>query len=418
MATLTIERPEIIDTATEAQQNDHRFFDPRSPAQPEEIFGIETEAILALGRAVTALSVLPPKVNLGLYTLPNAVRLVPLVEEMRAGTSLTPEDVRPYRKPIKRLSMEVGFADKAAATAGALALGIPLRRALNRKIEREFPARAAEAIDKARQAVASVENDVEHVASFKNPKEQFVTELHDLAQTVSSAITEQRDIRIRTGAHVETEPETPSGIAGFLTRAARKVRSFFGMFKPNRPAVNTEITAYDAGAGIEQAIGSLVENPIALEGRLPLLSKLLLSRLPATMPITKDKLALGAPEILNFLFSTSPADETGSSLIDSVKRNPHELRFVTGFKKRYGRYSLDGIQRASVTLMPAIRDVLPNDGAKVRNIFAQAQDLLTPNPLAPESLASTSDDAKTKSPLKLLRKLFNKKDSTRLSNYQ
>jgi hypothetical protein len=148
------------------------------------------------------------------------------------------------------------------------------------------------------------------------------------------------------------------------------------MFKRNKPAVNTEITAYDAGAGIEQTMASLTRNQSAAEGRLPMLSKLLLSRLPNKIPFTKDRLALVAPEILNFLFSISPDDEKGRSLIDSVNRNPHELRFVTRLKKHYGRYSLEGIQRASTTLMPAIRDVLPTEGTKVREIFAQAQELL------------------------------------------
>lgn len=414
MSNAMLTRPEVIDTGAEAQQNDHRFFDPRSPEQPEQVFGVETEAILRLGRAATALGALPPRVNLGLYSLPDAVRLVPLVEEMQSGTPLTPEDVRPYRKPIKKLSMEVSFADKAAATAGALAVGIPLRRALNRKIEREFPVRAAEAIDKAREAVASIENDVDYVASFENPKEQFVTELNDLAQTVSSAIIEQRDRRVHSGVRVEAEPETPRGIAGFFTKAVRKVRSFFGMFKRNKPAVNTEVTAYDAGAGIEQALGSLTRNQGNSEGRLPMLSKLLLSRLPENMPVTKDRLALVAPEILNFLFSTSPDDEKGRSLIDSVNRNPHELRFVTRFKKHYGRYSLEGIQRASVTLMPAIRDVLPTEGAKVRDIFAQAQDLLQRKHSATEvddevGDSSTPAEIPRKSFRNRLKKLFRKK---------
>ncbi|MEO8785156.1 MAG: hypothetical protein ABI221_02470 [Candidatus Saccharimonadales bacterium] len=377
MSNALLTRPEVIAPVAEAQQqNDHRFFDPRSPEQPEQVLGIETEAILRLSRAATALGALPPRVNLGLYALPDAVRLVPLVQEMQLGATLAPEDVRPYRKPIKKLSMEVGFADKAAATAGALAVGIPLRRALNRKIEREFPVRAAEAIDKAREAVASIEREVDFVASFENPKEQFVTEINALAETVSTAITQQRDRRVRSNVQVEAEPETPRGIAGFFTKAVRKVRSFFGMFSRNKLAVNPEITAYDAGAGIEQTLGSLSRNQGAAESRFPMLSKLVLDRLPSNMPLTKDRLALVAPEILNFLFSTSPDDERGNRLIDSVNRNPHELRFVTRLKKHYGRYSLEGIQRASNTLLPAIRDVLPTEGAKVRETFAQAQELL------------------------------------------
>lgn len=107
-----------------------------------------------------------------------------------------------------------------------------------------------------------------------------------------------------------------------------------------------------------------------------MLSRLMLDKLPNTLPFTKDRLALVAPEILNFLFSTSPEDREADNLIESVNRNPHELRFVTRFKKHYGRYSLEGIQLASHTLMPAIRDVLPTSGESVREIYAEAQELL------------------------------------------
>jgi hypothetical protein len=374
MSNATLERPEQeLATPKIQPDNSHRFFDPQTPEQPEQVLGVNTKAILRLGRAVTALGVLPPKANLGLYALPDAIRLVPLVEEMQSGAEITPEDVRPYRKPIKRLSMEISFADKLAA--GAIAVGVPIRLTLNRKIEREFPSRAAEAIDKAREAVASIEHEVDYISSFENPREQFVTELNDLAQTVSSAITEQRDWRVRNNVPAETEPEVPKGIMGFFTKTVRKIRDFFGFFK-HKPKVSTEVTAYDAGAGIEKTFNTLVANPQATEKRLPMLSKLVLDKLPDALPFTKDRLALIAPEILNFLFSTSSEDKEADKLIRSVNRNPHELRFVTRFKKHYGRYSLDGIQRASRTLMPAIRDVLPTSGDKVREIYAQAQDLL------------------------------------------
>jgi hypothetical protein len=377
---------------------DHRFFDPKAPEQPEQILGVDTEAILRLGEATTALGVLPSRVNLGLYALPNAVRLVPLIEEMQSGTELAPEDVRPYRKPIKGLNMDGSFADKLAAGAGVIGVGVPIRRAINRKIEREFPSRATEVIDKARETIAGIENDVDYVASFENPKEQFVAELDDLAQTVSTAIYEQRDMRVRGNVQAETKPELPKGVMGFLAKAVRKVRSFFGFFR-RKPEVNKEITAYDAGAGIEKTIRSLTNNQGAAESRLPMLSKFLLSRLPNNMPIARDRLALAAPELLNFLFSTSSEDSRNRSLIDSVNRNPHEFRFVTKIKKHYGpygRYSLYGIQHASMTLLPAIKDILPTEGAKVREIFDQAQALLRQKPSNSEvSEAEQAASAKT-----------------------
>ena len=364
---------------------DYRFFDPKAPEQPEQILGINTEAILRLGSAATALGVLPPTVERKLYALPQAVRLVPLIEEMQAGASLKPEDVRPYRKPIKNLSGDVGFADKLAAGAGVIGLGVPLRRAINRRIEREFPVRAAKAIDKARETIASIESiesNVDYLAGFDNPQGQFVTEMNDLAQTVSTAIYEQRDMRVQ-GRVQEVKPEPPKGIMGFFVKAIRKIRSFFGFFKP-RPKVNQEVTAYDAGAGIETALKSLTFNRQVTEQRLPMLSKFVLNRLPTNMPITSERLAFVAPEILNFLFSTSPKDSQNKSLMNSIRHNPHEFRFVTKFKRNYGRYSLDRIQAASLTLLPAVRDVLPTEGAKVREIFDQAQALLHGKPTAGE----------------------------------
>lgn len=357
--------------------NEHRFFDPKSPEQPEQICGVDTEAILRLSEATTALGVLPPRINLGLYALPYAVRLVPLVEEMQSGTELTPEDVRAYRKPIKKLNPSLNDGDKLIAAAGIIGVGIPLRRALNRRIEREFPVRAAAAIDQARETIAGLESQVDFVAGFDNPQEQFVTEVNDLAQAVSTSIIEQRDQRLVTPAPVETKPEMPRGILGFFTKIALKVRNFFGRFR-HRPAVNNEVTAYDAAAGIQKTIQSLAKNPLETVQRLPMLSTLLLSRLPSNMPVTNDRLALAAPEILSFLFSTSPKDDKAKNkkLLDSVKRNPHQLRFITRFKRQYGRYNLNGIQNASVELLPAIRNILPTEGAKVREIFSQIQELL------------------------------------------
>ncbi len=376
MTNALLERPQLTRALPDLQPgNDHRFFDPPTPVQPEHVLGVETDAVLRLGRAATALGALPPRVNLSLYALPDAVRILPLVEQMQAGAKITPEEVRPYRKPIKKLSLGVSFADKLAATAGAVAVGVPLRRALNRKIEQEFAGRAAEAIDKAREAVASIEHEVNHIASFENPRAQFVSELDDLARTVSTAITDQRDWRVRNNIAAKAEPETAKGIVGFFTKAVRSVKSFFGMFS-RKPEINAEVTAYDAGAGIEKTFKTLITNPELTEKRLPMLSKLMLDRLPNTLPLTTNRLALVAPEILNFLFSTSSENREADKLIESINRNPHELRFVTRFKKHYGRYSLEGIQRASHTLMPAIRDVLPTSGDKVREIYTQAQELL------------------------------------------
>jgi hypothetical protein len=365
------------------RQNDHRFFDPKSPDQPSQIFGVDTKAILELGSAAAMLGVFSPRVNLGLLALPNAVRLMPLIETMQ-DRPLTAEDVRPYRKPIKdsisHLDMRVKPADKLAVAAGAIAIGVPLRRAINRKIEREFSPRTVEAVNKAREIVASIETDVDYFATFDNPKQQFIGELDFLAETVSTAIITERDSRVRNDLPA-APVEIPEGKVGTLIKVARKVRSLLNIFN-RRPVVNPEITAYDAGAGIEKAVVSLLQNPLDSFKRLPMLSKFLISRLPNGLPMekmSKDKLALLAPELLNFIFSGSTQSETKQHILASVKRNPHELRFVTRFIKRYGRdgrYDLDSIRYASKRLMPAVRNVLPAEGVQIRAIFDQVQHLL------------------------------------------
>src|ERR1700722_9813396 len=102
-------------TTVNNEANDHRFFDPPSPERPEDILGVNTEALLRLGRSATALGVLPYEVSRGLYSLPDATRLFPLVEKMQSDSEgVTSEDVRPYRKAIKNLSPGLRIADRLA----------------------------------------------------------------------------------------------------------------------------------------------------------------------------------------------------------------------------------------------------------------------------------------------------------------
>lgn len=394
-------------TNESARRQKNKFFDPRKPAQPEQVLGVDTEDILKLGRAVTNLGILPPKVDLGLYTLPNAVRLLPLIEEMQSGVEIDAEDIRPYRKPIKKLPFGLNFADKVAATAGVIGVGIPVRKALNRKIERDFPGVASEAVERAREALSNIEDEVNFVAGFENPKQQFESEINELADTVSQSISEQRDLRVRSNRPAETPSEdSPRGILGLFTKAVHAIKRFFGIFS-REPRVNQDITAYDAGAGLEQTFKSIIGNIEASAEHFPLLSKFVLPKLPKDLPVTKDKLALIAPEILNFLFSTSTKESKESELMSSVIRNPHELRFVTKFKKRYGRFDLERIQTASHTLIPAIRDILPDEGSKITDIYTAAKDLLQPIKDSPGA-KETKIQPKQKGLLKRLKGKFSR----------
>lgn len=370
-----------IQTGHDIPHHDHRFFDPKSPAPPAEILGLPTDAVLRLGRSVAALSVLPPKANLALYDLPKVARIFPLLETMQRDDNepLTPEDIRPYRKPIKTLNPTLSAVDKLAATIGAVGVVGP-RRALNRRIEQEFPARATDALSSARENLESIEkkieSQVEFISGFDNPQQQFETEVRAIARETHQAIVKQRDMRVN-GQSEPIEQPMPKGIAGFFTRAVRKVRNFFGLFR-RKPEVNKDITAYDAGIGLHNTMQSFVNNRESTRQRLPMLSGLLLDKLPLNKLPSRDQLVFLAPEILTSIFSILPAKERDSGMLESVNQNPHEFRFVTKFKKRYRGYSLYGVQYSARTLLPAIRDVLPSSGDKVKEIFAQFKDLLQP----------------------------------------
>jgi hypothetical protein len=361
----------------------NEFFDPRKPEMPEETLGVDTDALLRLGRAVTDLGILPPGANLALYKLPDALRLMPLLEQIQSGAETGSEDVRPYRKPIKRLVGGLGAIDKLSFVAGDLAVGVPLRRAFNSRIEREFPEGASGALSQARERVESVreeiENGVRDLSGFDNPRQQFVEEINTLGQMVAAATLEQRDVRIRDGSKFKgNEGLEYKGLAGAFMKLVGKIRSFFGLFR-RKDKGEAEVTAYDAGSGIEKTILRLISNKNDIRDRLPMISKLVLGKLPKDFDlgrITRDHLSLAAPEILNFLFSVSEYDEAAAKLIQDVERNPHELRFVTKFKRRYGKYSLDRIQQASFNLFPAIRDVLPTNGEGVNELYSKIENLL------------------------------------------
>jgi len=374
MSVAVLERRADSELITEQPTGDNLAQGLTDPEQAQ-VLGVDTEAILRLGRAITDLEMLPSKVRLGCYALPETVELVPLVEKMQSDTGLEQGDVTAHRKPIIRLA-HLGLVDGLAATAEKARIKGP-RRVINNKLEQEFPVRAQEKLEEARRLVASIENEIEFVAGFENPKQQFDTELQGLAREVSSAIIKQRDTRIESEGQLNVEPETPTGIQGFFVKAFRKVRSFLGVFSRSKPAVNPEVTAYDAGIGIEHTIHALIADRADTETRFPLFSKFLLDRLAKNAnKVTPYKLALVAPEILAFLFSTMPSESAEHQLLHEAYRNAHEFRFAAGrIVRRFG-YSLERIQRASATLLPALRDVLPSEGTKVREIFTKVQNLV------------------------------------------
>lgn len=394
MSNETMARPIGVEGHSTASKGDHKYFDPKAPQAPEQILGVDTQAVIRLGEAATTLEGLPYQVSLGLHVLPDAVRIYPLIERMQSGEELKPEDVRQFREPIKKLSPELTVVDKLAQFASAVGVGIPARRAINRKIEREFPARAASAVDSAREKIASIEEEINFMANFENPREEFVSELTVIADRTKEAIRDERNERISRNTVPEPAP-VPKGFFGFLTKVVRKIRNFFGLFNWKRNVVsNPQITAYDAAGGIEKTLKNLLGDKERTKQLLPMFSGLL-DRIPLKKLPTREQLAFLAPEVLTSIFSAIPATEDDDELLESVKRNPHEFRFITKYKKNYKGYSLERAQRATVNLLPAIRDLLPTEGQKIRQVFESVKDLL--QPVQKAETQATSESLKNKS---------------------
>jgi hypothetical protein len=111
----------------------------------------------------------------------------------------------------------------------------------------------------------------------------------------------------------------------------------------------------------------------------------------------------------------TPGNKANEEILSSVENNPHRLRFAASIRKtittRHGRFYLDGIQRASNDLLPAIRDVLPASSAKVHEIHAKLQLLLQARPYidADEALEETRQNNDPRNGHgKRLRNLFRK----------
>lgn len=362
-------------------EEDRKFTDTQVSGAPEQILGVGTNVVIRLGREALNVQGVPHEVSIGLKVLPDAVQIYPLIERLQAGEELKPEDVRPYRQPIKHLgkqfSPELTWADRIATLTTPLGVGFAVKRAINRRIEREFPARAALAIDQAREKIGEIEQQVDLLAEFENPKEEFVSELGIIADRTKKAIREERESRIMRGNAPDPMP-VPKGIFGFFTRVVRKVRSFFGIFSWRKNVVaNPDITAYDAAGGIERTMRGLIDDEGRTKQQLPMLSRLIDQISVKNLP-SREQLAFLAPEILTSIFSAIEKSDADEELLDSVKRNPHEFRFLTRFKDSYRGYSLQRAQKATVSLLPAIRDVLPTDGKKIREVFESAKDLLQP----------------------------------------
>ncbi|MEK7059867.1 MAG: hypothetical protein AAB971_03870 [Patescibacteria group bacterium] len=330
-------------TSEKSHDSGHKFFDPKSPEIPSEVLGIPSQPLIDLSNSVLSVATfaedkLPPGVWLNIYAverrLENGLRVFPLIQRIQAGEHLSDEDVRPYRKPIKKLVPKLNTADKWAALFGAVGVGIPIRRTINRKIEQEFSERLPELLQKAGVYAPEAEPYIDFIEQFENPREQFISEVTVVAMGIRSAAREHAK------GHSRQQPE---------------------------------VTAKDAAFGIRQTIDKILSDPETQQS-MPMLSHFIgdeLSNKP--LVLRDDVLGVAAPEIITALENVLPKDKRDSEFLSSVRRHEHPMRWMAEKFKGMEIRRLDNI---ADKLLPSIRDLLPNKGSDVRVIYQNIVDFL------------------------------------------
>lgn len=354
---------------------------------PEKLLGVPTESIAKFGQVGMELGILPANARLGVVVMEDAVMLLPLMEQVaekaQDGQLVTPEEVKPHSDQVRRVLKKVG---RTAGFGAKVRLGLRLpKRIVNRRIEKEFPARAPEVIEASRPSLESLSSSVETIGQFENPKKQFDQEVRYLVTETKDQIYKARTERLANPA--VTEPELPKmegfkgAVVNFALKAVRKVKQFFGFLGRifgGKPKVNPEITAYDAAQGIINTFQNFTNNKATATREMPLVAGLSFDRLPKVNMPSAYELAFVVPEILEMLFSLSGKNKENDKLLASVTKNPHELRFVARYKKQYGKFNLNSAQRAALDLLPAIRDILPENGRQFQAAYQSLIELIQP----------------------------------------
>lgn len=388
-----------------SQDNSHRFFDPKQPDLPESLAGLDMVPILKLGSVAASTNGLPYGAYSALDKLPSVARVMPLVERVSAGQELSPEDIRPYRKSIKRLYPKVRLVDTASVALSGVGVGVPMRHALNRRIERDFPEIARQALAESAPMVEKARADVEFLSGFDNPRQQFETEWQQLAETAYRNIEQTKTLRLNEARPAWTQNEEPRGIQGLFTKIVRSIKSFFGIFSRKKVENTREVSAYDVGAGLDNMVKSLHQDIDKIKESMPILSRFVIPKLPTNLSGYKDRLAFVAPEFLTSLFSLDANNPKYQRMLAEVSRNAHELRFTTRFKDRYGRISISNLQFLSSNFTPRLKAALPDDGKTLWAAYQHILNLTNVKLKEDEESDATKD---SKSDPKALKKLWNK----------
>lgn len=366
-----------------------------APSQSERIFDISTDAIQRLGRAANDTCILPYPYSTVFSGMQKILPYMPVIETL-ATQPPTTESITPHVQDIKKFAAPFVPGLK---TADTLTRHIPpLRRRLDERVVRTVLQKLPEAQAQAHEKLASVQDEVKFLAAFESTREQFVQEVNTVARKVGAAILLARDERVETA--MPPAPPPPRGILGIATKVVRGVQKFFKKlfgFGRKKPEV-TEVSAYDASRGIAQVLGDLNQPSQVQQQELPLLQRYIAPQLSRLSHMPTHTLALAAPELLNFIYSLSSDDATNTLIRREVLKNPHELRFVTNFKRTFGRYNLDRMQRASQTLLPAIRDILPTNSTQLRVSFEQLQRLFDTESSQATALSNKTHEAVANKP--------------------
>ena len=307
------------------------YFDSDPPPPPPEIFGFSTDLAFELCASFSGLGIASSQLSSDGHILEGAIELLPLLQKVQSEETVSPNDVRPYRKAIKKVVPGIGTADEIMTLLTVIPpVGIVGRIALNKTIEREFAHRVPEAIEKANEYLPRALPYVELMEGFKNPKRQFIEEISVLNAAIINLLTGQG-----------YEPGSRDAAA----------------------AISEVFNQYVLGEDSSQLpmIEGILAVQVARRGRV---------KLPQG-----NMLAAVAPEILTMLGAPLPKDDRAQAIIDSVRRDPVALRQAARFIKRD---ELCAFQEVAPKILPTIRDLLPTQGKMIRQGFEDAKRFLEP----------------------------------------
>lgn len=325
------------------------FFDPKRPAMPETVMGYESSEILKVAYAAgNALLYSPYKYKKKIsesgisgydlaYSAADVLRIAPLLGRVVAGEQLKPGDVRPYRKAIKgivrRHSPKFGMADRLCAATSILGVGVLARRALNRRVEREFIERAPSLMRKMRNNINILEPYVAMAECIDNPRTAVQSEI--------------------------------AFFADMLRDGSRHWAYCIGA---------KQVSSMDVAVGATHIVDTVYDYPTELAEKAPLTHELLTNIELGPRPrINLDILAVAAPEIVGGLDRCLPEAQRDPEFLRQVTANPSPKR---GLALMFKSDSMNRLEEVAYRVLPNAVQCLPTNGSSVRVAYDRLQQFL------------------------------------------